>query len=80
MEGHFSCAHKDGFRVVTGSCLSPELPDVLRQLAMAMDEAQIQVVRALTSQYMRLEEVRAAEIILSIFLKDALITKLVILL
>ena len=58
MEGHFSCAHKDGFRVVTGTCVAPELPQVLRQLAVAMDAAQIQLVRALTSQYMQLEEVQ----------------------
>lgn len=49
MQRHCSGAHRDGFRLVTGSCLPPEVSDVLRQLAKAMDEAQIQLVRALTS-------------------------------
>ncbi|CAE7289323.1 unnamed protein product [Symbiodinium natans] len=54
MEGHFSAAHKDGLRVVTGSCLKADMEKVprniqekLARLALDMDEAQRDVIRAL---------------------------------
>ena len=58
MEGHFSAAHKDGLRVVTGSCLKGDMENVpkniqekLTCLALEMDAAQMDVIRALAPSF-----------------------------
>ena len=57
MEGHFSAAHKDGLRVVTGSCINQNLSlpekiqEKLTRLALDLDEAQRDVIKALVPSF-----------------------------
>ena len=62
MEGHFSAAHKDGLRMVTGSWIGSEgtstslgtlpasLQQKLNQLAVDLDAAQLEIVNALAAE------------------------------